>query len=186
MNWLQKFAVPIKTQDLPRLLAQAIEYECGGNWEASDVRKWTEALDKITGTQLGQEMGYSTSFLVTCKEGDGQFGQKWGVSVNFTVTSGQSDTTFDSETGDWDLAIAASVQWASPKSWTPMTPYPLMIRPAGARDGMETIQEVASFVKEAIWNDQRDDEDDDDEFDVEPEPETPPGVEQPVPSGVLV
>ena len=182
MNWLQKIAVPLDTHDLPQLLADAIQYEVGGKWEAGKAENWTERLDSITGKQLGEEVGYSTSFWVTCKEGDGLFHQKWGVSINFTVTSGSSHTTFDSETGDWDLSITASVQFASPDSWTPMSPYALMLHSAGHQEDMKTIQEVAKFVKRAIWNDQQDDDDGDDEGpDFSPEIEPDPGIGMPSP-----
>ncbi len=184
MNWLQKIALPIRTEQLPELLAQAIAYECGGEWDAGKADNWTKNLDDINtkydpmSEQLGQEVGYSTSFWVSCKTGDGTFHQKWGVSINFTVTSGSSNTTFDSETGDWDFSIAASVQWASPKSWTPESPYALLIRSAGFKEEMRTVQEVANFVKETIWRDQRDDDNDDDE--PEDEPTTDPSVGAPV------
>ncbi len=179
MNWLQKIATPVRTQDLPQLLAQAIEYECGGKWDAGEATNWTENLDNITGKQLGQEVGYSTSFWVTCKEGDGMFHQKWGVSVNFTVTSGSSHTTFDSETGDWDFSIALSVQSAYINSWTPQSPYPLYGRTVGYKDGIRTIQDAANFVKMSIWNDQRDDDNSDEVPEVDPTPD--PGVGTPAP-----
>lgn len=171
MNWLLKVAIPLKTENLPQSLAKAIEYECGGAWEAGQAKNWTADLDAITGKQLGQDVGYSTSFWISCKIGDGYFHQKWGVSVNFTVTSGSSNTIFDSETGDWDLSIDVSVQWASPKSWTPESPYPLLIKSVGERSDMKTIQEVANFVKQSIWDDQRDEGDDDPDMpEVDPDP----------------
>ena len=161
MNWLQKIAKRVSTEQLPQLLTDAIQYECGGQWELGPVKQWTRELEDITGhMQLGREKGYSTSFWISCKTGDGVFGQKWGVSVNFTVTSGSSVTTFDKVTGDCDLDISANVQWASPKSWTPTSPYPLLIRLAGSQDDMRTISEVANFVKNAILSDQSESGDD--------------------------
>lgn len=181
MNWLQKISgVPIRTEDIPQKLAQAIQYACGGEWEAGSATPWTEDLEKITGDRrLGQEVGYSTSFWVTCKTGDGMYGEKWGISVNFTITSGSSNTVIDSETGGWDFGITVSVQSAYPSSWTPESPYALMSnRHIGYKEDIRTIEEVALFVKASIQNDQRDDEgdDDDDPLDPEPEPEPDPGL----------
>jgi len=151
MNWLQKLSSEIRTEDFPNILSQALQYEIGGNWESSPSVPWTEKLENITKNKSrSQEKGYSSGFWVNCKDGDGTFNQKWGVNINFTVTSGTSHTVFDSATGDWDFSIDASVQWASPKSWTPESPYALLIRSAGARNGMKTIQEVVNFVK---WTD---------------------------------
>ncbi len=162
MNWLQKIATPINTRQLPEILAQAIQYECGGEWKAGQAKNWTEDLEKIVGdTHLSDEKGYSTSFWINCEAGDGMFQQKWGVSVNFTVMSGASHTAFDSQTGDWDFSITANVQWASPASWTPASPYALLIKTVGHQEDMRTIQEVAQFVKQAIWDDQTGNDDDD-------------------------
>lgn len=173
MNWLYKIALPVKTQDLPQILARAIQYECGGKWKAGKAKNWTEDLQNIIGdTRLSDEKGYSTSFWITCETGDGMFNQKWGVSVNFSVTSGSSNTIFDSATGDWDLSITANVQWASPASWTPGSPYALLIKTVGHRDDMKTIREVAQFVKQAIWDSQQDDDDDNNqEPEIEPTPD---------------
>ena len=184
MNWFKK-SKTLDTKQLPEKLTQAIQFECGGIWDHSKPDSWTERLDQITQKQLGQEKGYSTSFWINCKTGDGYFHQKWGVSINFTVTSGSSHTTFDSETGDWDLGVTASVQWASPNSWTPETPYPLLIKSVGYKEDMKTIQEVANFVKMSIWNSQKDDGDDDEEPEDEPTPD--PSIDEPSlqPVGVL-
>jgi len=172
MNWLQKIALPIKTQDLPQILAKAIQYECGGEWEAGPAKNWTEDLQNITGdTRLSDEKGYSTSFWINCKTGDGILNQKWGVSVNFTVTSGSSHTVIDSAHAEWDFIITANVQWASPNSWTPASPYALLIKTVGHQEDMNTIQEVAQFVKQTIWNSQQDDEDNNDDG---PNPEIDP------------
>ncbi len=186
MNWLQKISAPIRTQDFPEVLAQAIAFECGGEWDVGEATNWTENLESIHNkyhdtpdTRLSDEKGYSTSFWVTCKEGDGYFQKKWGVSVNFTVLSGSSHTTFDSETGDWDFLITANVQRAADASWTPASPYALMMEAVGAQEDMKTIQETALFVKNAIWNSQRGD-DGPDEPEVDPEPD--PGVGAPVSS----
>lgn len=162
MNWLQKLAAPINTEKLPQLLAQAIEYECGGKWESDRPRKWTEDLERITGDKTySDQNGYSTSFWVTCKQGDGYFQKKWGVNVNFTVASGSSHTTFDSATGDWDFSIGLSVQLAFDASWTTRYPYALMNKSVAEGKDIKTIQEAAIFVKNAIWNSQKDDNDDD-------------------------
>lgn len=183
LNWLQKIATPIKTEDLPQLLAQAIQYEVGGEWESTEPVNWTKRFEDIIGKQPGLEEKYLSGFWVNCKAGDGYFQQKWGVRIEFTVISGSSNTIFDSEFGDWDFSITVSVQWASPNSWTADTPYPLLIRSAGSRENIRTIQEVANFVKEAIWRDQRDQGDEDEpEVDLTPDPVI--GV--PVPSRTLV
>ena len=168
MNWLIKIAIPLQTEELPQILANAIAYEVGGKWEAGSATNWTQNLEDITGDKrLGEEVGYSTSFWINCKEGDGFHQHKWGISVNFTVTSGSSHTTFDSETGDWDLVIAATVQWMSPKSWTTEAPYALPIKYIAHKKEMKTIKEFAHFVKDTIWNYSHDDDDgfDDDDFD---------------------
>ena len=170
MNWLQKISSQVSTDQLPQLLTDAIQYACGGEWELGPTKQWTQDLENITGDpHLGEEVGYSTSFWITCKIGDGMFNQKWGISTNFTVSSGSSTTTFDTATGDWDLSITVSVQSAYPSSWTPESPYALMSdRHIGYQENIKTIEEVAQFVKMSIQNDQRDDEGDDGDFDVDP------------------
>lgn len=182
MNWFQKIiftkcAATLRTEDLHIKIAQSISYVCGGNWVATTPYPWTEKLENIMKDKnlsdihnqarfsLGNDVGYSTSFWVQCKEGDPFFHEKWGVSVNFTVTSGASNTVFDSEHGDWDLVISANVQRAHKTSWTPATPYPLFMESVGHRENMRTIVEVAEFVKESIWRNQSGDTDDDNEDD---------------------
>lgn len=189
-NWLQKISAPIRTEDLPDVLAKALEYEIGGKWEAGPAKPWTEDLEKITNDpRLSQEKGYSTSFWVSCETGDGLFGRKWGVSVNFTVISGSSNTVFDSETGDWDFSITANVQSAYPSAWTPAFPYALFSnRPIGHQEDMKTIQEFANFVKMAIWKDQTDEDEDGDDGNDDPQidPTPDPVVGVPVGSPQLV
>lgn len=194
MNWFQIFlkiaAVPIKTQDVPSILAKAFQYEIGGVWKAGPAKAWTEDLEKITGDKtLGQEVGYSTSFWVSCEEGDGISGNKWGVSVTFTVTSGSSNTEFDSETGGWDFSICLSVQWADPESWTPQHPYALLIKSVGEQKDIPTIQAAAQFVKQCIVNYQRsingDDDDSDDGDDDDPVFDQPDGSFDLVPSDLV-
>ena len=177
MNWLTKIAIPTMTEDLPQKLAQAISYSCGGVWEVGPVKNWTQDLENITNDKrLGTEVGYSTSFWIHCKTGDDYFKQKWGVDICFTVTSGSSHTIFDSEKGDWDLSITSSVQWANLDSWTSKQPYPLLVKSVGYKENMKTIQEVANFVQESIWNSQKgegdgDDLDGDDDSPFDPNPE---------------